>query len=224
MMPIVSAPVVKMLLVSFGTRSIRFFRCFFLSLVCVGLEFFPLPAYSDDGGFDYYVLALSWSPAYCATQKTQRSARQCTSVPAYGFVVHGLWPQYERGGFPVRCRENIWVPEEVIDRMLPLMPDKGLILHQWKKHGSCTGVSPDLYFAHIARLFKNLSLDGFDPKQSLSAEQVWKRFVQDNPSFSQETIRLVCRNGNFTELRLCLTRDTLAPRPCPPSLAQGCGS
>jgi ribonuclease T2 len=44
------------------------------------------------GAFDYYVLALSWSPQYCATATNNADRSQC-SVP-HGFVVHGLWPQY----------------------------------------------------------------------------------------------------------------------------------
>lgn len=48
------------------------------------------------GVFDYYVLSLSWSPTFCLTHQNDS---QC-SGKGYGFVLHGLWPQYARGGWP----------------------------------------------------------------------------------------------------------------------------
>ena len=55
------------------------------------------------GDFDFYVLSLSWSPSFCEAARergnTGRSQQvQCGGRP-FSFVVHGLWPQYERG-FP----------------------------------------------------------------------------------------------------------------------------
>jgi ribonuclease T2 len=62
---------------------------------------------NEPGKFDYYVLALSWSPSFCAANAERAPARskpdpQCGPRP-YSFVVHGLWPQYERG-FPEFCQ------------------------------------------------------------------------------------------------------------------------
>src|SRR5215471_18018763 len=59
------------------------------------------------GEFDYYVLSLSWSPSYCEEAEergnTGRSQQiQCGGRP-FSFVVHGLWPQYERG-YPEYCQ------------------------------------------------------------------------------------------------------------------------
>lgn len=48
----------------------------------------------EPGRFDYYAVALSWSPAFCATHD---DPDQCAPGRQAGFVLHGLWPQYERG-------------------------------------------------------------------------------------------------------------------------------
>ena len=48
----------------------------------------------EPGRFDYYAVALSWSPAFCATHD---DPNQCASGRQAGFVLHGLWPQYEQG-------------------------------------------------------------------------------------------------------------------------------
>ena len=53
------------------------------------------------GQFDYYVLSLSWSPSFCETATGNARRQQCGARP-FSFVVHGLWPQYERG-FPESC-------------------------------------------------------------------------------------------------------------------------
>src|SRR3981189_510772 len=54
------------------------------------------------GEFDFYVLSLSWSPSFCAAAEERgnsgRSQAQCGERP-FSFVVHGLWPQNDRG-FP----------------------------------------------------------------------------------------------------------------------------
>ena len=52
------------------------------------------------GHFDFYVLSLSWSPSFCATAAERGSGREANAqcgVRPYAFVVHGLWPQYDKG-------------------------------------------------------------------------------------------------------------------------------
>ena len=53
--------------------------------------------------FDYFILSLSWTPSWCAEA---RGAAQCEAGRGYGFTLHGLWPQYERGGWPADCRSE----------------------------------------------------------------------------------------------------------------------
>ena len=53
------------------------------------------------GAFDYYVLSLSWSPSFCALEGDAKDNPQCDRP--LGWVLHGLWPQYETG-WPSFCR------------------------------------------------------------------------------------------------------------------------
>jgi len=100
---------------------------------------------NEPGQFDFYVLSLSWSPSFCAAAAERRGGRgtgmQCGARP-YSFVVHGLWPQYEKG-FPEYCE----MPAPRLDRgivssMLDLMPAPHLIFNEWDKHGTCSGLAP----------------------------------------------------------------------------------
>src|SRR5580692_9741169 len=62
------------------------------------------------GEFDYYLLSLSWSPAFCLSSP---GAAECNGPRRFGFIVHGLWPQYERG-WPQNCDVRGAVPEDVV--------------------------------------------------------------------------------------------------------------
>src|SRR5690349_20641312 len=93
------------------------------------------------GDFDFYVLSLSWSPSFCkeSEERGRDSGEQCRGRP-YSFVVHGLWPQYEKG-FPRDCQ----VPAPRLNRdtmksMLDLMPAPRLVYHEWDNHGTCSGL------------------------------------------------------------------------------------
>src|SRR6266480_5620124 len=102
------------------------------------------------GEFDFYVLSLSWSPSFCeAASERGNSGRsqqaQCGGRP-FSFVVHGLWPQYERG-FPDYCqRPSPRLDRNIMTSMLDLMPAPGLIFSEWDKHGTCAGPNPRAYF------------------------------------------------------------------------------
>ena len=94
------------------------------------------------GEFDFYVLSLSWSPSYCEEAEERGNsgrsqAQQCGGRP-FSFVVHGLWPQYERG-FPEYCqRPSPRLGRNIMTSMLDLMPAPGLIYNEWDKHGTCS--------------------------------------------------------------------------------------
>src|SRR5580704_5376656 len=68
---------------------------------------------NNPGEFDYYVLSLSWSPSFCEEAQERgnggRSQQQQCGGRPFSFVVHGLWPQYERG-YPEYCdRSKEWL-------------------------------------------------------------------------------------------------------------------
>ena len=103
------------------------------------------------GRFDFYVLALSWSPGFCATGGADKAPAQCAPGSDLGFVVHGLWPQYTHG-FPSDCAPAARVPSrQALDLVRGLYPDEGLARYEWRKHGTCTGQSPTDYFADVRR-------------------------------------------------------------------------
>ena len=102
-------------------------------------------------GFDFYVLSLSWSPSYCEAEGEEANRQQCGIARPYAFVVHGLWPQFERG-FPESCRtDEPDVSNATLRTLYDIMPSAGLIRHQWRKHGSCSRARPGRLFCRPAR-------------------------------------------------------------------------
>ncbi len=171
------------------------------------------------GDFDFYVLSLSWSPSYCAGAGMRRGDDgQCARDKAFGFVLHGLWPQYERG-FPSDCRVTGRSPTRAqVDDMLDLMPSPGLVRHEWRAHGTCSGLDPRAYFAlaraAAAKIRTPVAFQSADRSAQVSPVDVERAFIAANPGMKPSGIAVRCEDGRLSEVRVCMTRE-LAFRPCP---------
>lgn len=188
---------------------------------------FALPVRAQDvaGEFDYYVLSLSWSPNWCALEGDSRRSAQCDSGKALGWVLHGVWPQYERG-WPADCRHNFRNPSRADTlAMADIMGTSGLAWHQWNKHGSCSGLSPQDYFALSRRAYDSITRPAvFRQLQNpvtLPASVIEQAFIRDNPELHPDGITITCRAGRIQEARICLTR-TLEPRRCGDDVIRDC--
>lgn len=196
--------------------------------LALALILFPLAAMAQQhraGDFDYYVMALSWSPTWCAITGDARGEDQCDPRHDHSFILHGLWPQYERG-WPSDCRTPARDPSRAETRaMADIMGSSGLAWHQWRKHGRCTGLSADDYFALSRRAYESITippvLDKLDRDVRLPARVVEQAFIEANPGLDPQMITVTCEQGRIDEVRICLTRD-LTPRPCGRDVARDC--
>lgn len=201
------------------------FRCVLcLCLALVGAS----PALADGekaGVFDYYVLALSWSPNWCLREGDDRDAPECAAGAGRGWTLHGLWPQYE-SGWPSYCRTTARDPSRAMTRgMEDIMGSAGLAWHQWKKHGRCSGLSAEAYFDASRRAYDAVQrpevLRKLDRDVTLPASLVEEAFLRENPDWSADMLTITCRDRQIQEARLCLTRD-LAPRRCGRDVNRDC--
>jgi len=167
------------------------------------------------GDFDYYVLSLSWSPTYCAGDAGGNDDEQCSPGRRFAFVVHGLWPQFTKG-WPENCDTGErWVPEEQVKAMLDIMPSRDLVIHEWKKHGSCSGLGIADYFAKMRALFTTIGIPARYQAPNddvvVTPEQVIDDFVKTNPSLSAAMIAIECGNrtdrARLSELRVCFDKE-----------------
>ena len=149
-----------------------------------------VPWAGADDDFDYYVLALSWQPAFCETapDKVECVTQSACRFDAAHFALHGLWPsvrgdrdhtfnycdlspdlvRQDRGGEWCDLPE-LDVSEAVWADLATFMPGTASCLHhhEWYKHGTCAGMSPEAYFALSNRLV------------ALFAESEFNRYVAE---------------------------------------------
>jgi ribonuclease T2 len=185
-------------------------------------RFNPAPQQNTAGTFDYYALVLSWSPTFCSSSSGGDADQQCNRNDGkrFSFVVHGLWPQYEKG-FPQMCRtaRKPYVPQPLIDKMLDIMPSGGLVVHEYRQHGTCSGLAPEEYFSLIRQLYGKIripeQLNNPFESQFLSPSDVVSSFTRLNPAIGPDMMAVSCggAGSKLREVRFCFTKDG-KPRSC----------
>ena len=185
----------------------------------------PLRAQDVAGEFDYYVLSLSWSPNWCALEGDERGSPQCEEDTGFGWVLHGLWPQYERG-WPDYCQTGARNPSRSDTAALAwLYGSSGSAWHQWNKHGRCSGLSAEEYYAlseeAYARITRPEVFRELTDPVTLPASLIEEAFLRDNPGLEPDGLTVTCRSGQIQEVRICLTRD-LEPRRCGADVIRDC--
>ena len=143
------------------------------------------------------VLAITWQPAFCETRprvpecRSQRPGRADVTQ----FSLHGLWPQAQRGRGRGRGRENycgvdprtvragrsgwrnlprLGLDRDVERRLAVAMPGVRSYLHrhEWFKHGTCYGPTPDGYFRDALALLDEVNAS---PVRALFARNIGRR-------------------------------------------------
>lgn len=109
--------------------------------------------------------------------------------------------------------------------MADIMGTAGLAWHQWRKHGTCTGLTaPDYYAlsrAAYARILRPPVFRGLDKTVKLPAAVVEEAFLRDNPDLEPNGITITCKQGHIQEARICLSK-TLDPVPCGRDVVRDC--
>ena len=98
--------------------------------------------------FDFYLLSMSWHPAFCSDGHENKP--ECRITQAHPLALHGLWPEkLQPGAYPHDCAApHLDLQPELARELEPYMPgmDSNLHEHEWRTHGGCTGLDDDAYF------------------------------------------------------------------------------
>lgn len=177
------------------------------------------------GEFDYYVLALSWSPNWCEIEGDAKGSDQCDPRHDFGWTLHGLWPQFHRG-WPSYCNTPEAPPRRSeTAEMADIMGTPGLAWHQWKKHGTCSGLSASAYLDLSRAAYDSVNRPAIFRKLersvSLPASLIEEAFLKANPQFDANSVTVTCRDHHIQEVRLCLSRD-MQPVPCGRDVIKDC--
>lgn len=115
------------------------------------------------GAFDYYLLSLSVAPSFCALSPYNQAKSECRQLTDAAYrqtplTVHGLWPNLARVSVnrqPQDCPAPPLpeLPADLQHQLELYMPGgPGLARHEWSRHGSCSGLSPEAYFETLVHL------------------------------------------------------------------------
>ena len=160
--------------------------------------------------FDYYLLNLSWSPEFCVTHPDRDQCKQKRA-----FIVHGLWPENNDGTYPQHCgeRQGPSTPAEWAD----VMPDEGLVKHEWETHGTCTMYSGDGYFALLRKAYEQVKIPASVLPQGqetmMTPAAILAAFAKENPAFPEGSLALSCGNNRLTAIEVCMSKD-IQPIAC----------
>jgi ribonuclease T2 len=159
------------------------------------------------GVFDYYLLTLSWSPTFCLTHKDDA---QC-SGKGYGFVLHGLWPQYAKGGWPKSCLPRVQLSPDERAKGLTLFASRKLLEHEWAKHGTCSGLGAMGYLQASDKAVGAVripqQLQPLNSTYYFQARDIEQMFRQSNPAIPADGIAVICKGPVLSEVRVCMDKD-----------------
>ncbi|CAN7376500.1 ribonuclease T2 family protein [Rhizobium sp. LjRoot258] len=188
----------------------------------------------DAGGKTRLILAASWQPAFCETnqRKPECSTQTKDRFDATNFSLHGLWSMRKEycdvsGSLRTADKNGDWrkLPEVELSTatraaLEKIMPgtQSGLERHEWIKHGSCTRMSADDYFATSVRLIDELNasavrdLFAASIGKALTAEAIKAAFDKSFGPGAGDRVKMSCRRAGggdrvISELTIGLSQD-----------------
>ena len=180
------------------------------------------------GDFDFYVLTLSWSPGFCDTGGAAKSPDQCAAGAGEGLVVHGLWPNNQSRAYPENCGQADHISGAALAETHGVYPDEGLARYEYIKHGVCTGLGPEDYFAAVKYARDQFvvpdSLKAPHEKISTSPRQIESDFIAVNPNLTADDMAVTCERGELVDMRFCISKDLGAFVVCPKVAGHTCHS
>ena len=165
----------------------------------------------SNGDFDFYVLTLSWSPGFCDTGGSERGGDQCAVGAGQGFVVHGLWPENNDRPYPSDCDSASYIPGAALRLTHGVYPAEGLARYEYRKHGTCTGLTPENYFAAVKYAREKIvippQLQGPREKLDVAPSDIENAFISTNPGLTSANFALGCSRGELTDVRICIPKS-----------------
>jgi ribonuclease T2 len=170
----------------------------------------PAPAYeppADEIAADeptaLYMLALTWAPEECRARAGDPDyVTQCRDN-AFGFVVHGLWPNGAERRHPRYCGPAPEISPATVRRHSCMTPAPTMLQHEWAAHGTCGWETPEAYFEQAADLWDDIRQPALT-SATMTAGQIRDAFVAANPWMKREGIYIKTVDGDrLIDVRIC---------------------
>jgi ribonuclease T2 len=162
-------------------------------------------------GFDFYLLNLSWSPEFCHSHP---DAAECAEHAR--FVLHGLWPERMDGTYPENCSTAPGPanPGQFAD----IYPEAGLLEHEWRAHGTCSGLSADAFFEAARKAYEAVKIPAalatLTAQTMMTPDAIAEAFAASNAGLPRADVVVSCGHNYLTAVEVCLDKS-LKPMACP---------
>ncbi len=97
--------------------------------------------------------------------------------------------------------------------MLDIMPSKRLVFHEYRKHGTCSGLGVDGYFDLARRLHDKVKIPArfvglTDTRMTVSPDELMSEFMAANPGLKPDMIVVQCggAGSRLKEVRICFDK------------------
>lgn len=168
----------------------------------------------------FNMLAVSWSPENCRSNKDYPDPVHQCAANQFGLTLHGLWPNGAEGRHPRYCAApGPAIKVQTVREHFCMMPSPELQQHEWAAHGTCGWQSPEAYFEQSAKLWKALIHPDLEaiPSDRFTAGAIRDAFATANPGTPRNSVYVSANDGHFREVRLCYS-TTYQPMACPGGL------
>lgn len=194
---------------------------------------FSISVYADDIATppSSFTLIIRMTPAACALDPALQKLRQCQD--GFTLTISSLQAERASGRRLENCSRDQTnlspLQERVVERV---MPDKQLRDEDWQRNGSCTGMTPTVYFRTIATYAQRLKIPSelASPRDTvLTKSHIISKLQQLNPGLTEKSLLLRCtvESGRdlpvLTELRSCYNTQGQYDS-CPAYLKSNCPS
>src|SRR6185437_9536985 len=90
-------------------------------------------------------------------------------------------------------------------------PNDRLAAYEYRKHGTCTGLSAHDYFATVREVKARLNIPPMFKAPAhplrLAPEEVERAFIEANPNLRADNMAVTCSNGELMDVRFCIAKD-----------------
>jgi ribonuclease T2 len=187
------------------------------------------------GSFDFYLLDVTHEAAWCEDGNERRG--QCRQLDRSlankrPLVLHGLWPENVRpGAYPSECGSAAPVLSgdlrQRLDRVMPGTMEH-LNEHEWRKHGSCTGLDAETYFSEAIRWTERLAKALNGPVRAAAGDRTSAATLRAGIAVSDpalaDSVVFMCKNlasvnpqhrrrPYLVSVRVCIDNDGADGRP-----------
>lgn len=208
-------------------------KMFLTALISALSSLLCMTAYADETASppSSFTLIIRMTPAVCALDPELQKLRQCQD--GFTLTISSLQAERASGKRLENCSHDQTnlspLQERVVERV---MPDKQLRDEDWQRNGSCTGMTPTLYFRTIATYAQRLKIPSelASPRDTvLTKSYIINKLQQLNPGLTDKSLLLRCtaESGRefpvLTELRSCYNTQGQYDA-CPAYIKSNCPS